>query len=304
MFDSSLSRPLITPETKLAFILKFFKLDSGKGAVKNFENFQQELGEVAFAAPAPNGLFLQKACALHAVMNPDGSLPATPDLTDPLDTKFVRVEELLRRYGVTRRPDYQEILLEVILLVILYDRVENTSWALENLTFRDTVSKPPPALRSDRKLNMRLLLGDFNFKNRRQTDGLRHRRTGGRKRTQSLPDITAPSEQEGNTAVGPDMMASSEFLDGSSGDEADGDDGSRHGATSSQPRRSRTQADGDLPVSHSDVSLSEGQYGELRTSMGFDSTRILSRNLVRLVKRRFSDSDAKPEQGTSNDSAV
>ena len=68
-------------QTKLIFILKFFKLDDSKGAgVTNFEEFSSELNEIIFQEPRTYGIFIDKVMALHRGMDLNGNFEAVPDL--------------------------------------------------------------------------------------------------------------------------------------------------------------------------------------------------------------------------------
>lgn len=60
---------------------------------------------------------------------------------------LVRIEETLRRYNVQVRQDFQEILLELILLAFMYDRVTNTQWILKNLAHVEGASKAFPPIK-------------------------------------------------------------------------------------------------------------------------------------------------------------
>lgn len=68
-------------------------------------------------------------------------------LQDPIDNVLVRLEETLRRYNVHVRHDFQEILLELILLAFMYDRVANMQWALKNLQHVEGATKAFPPIK-------------------------------------------------------------------------------------------------------------------------------------------------------------
>ncbi|GMH44950.1 hypothetical protein BSKO_12907 [Bryopsis sp. KO-2023] len=148
LFDDP-SAPAISPEIKLHFILRFFKLDEGKDAVKDFEAFHEDLKLILFNEHTPQNLFIARAMALQDEMDDSGNLPVgwKADLKDPIDSVLVRIEETLRRYNVHVRPDFQEIMLEFILLAFMHDRVLNASWALRNLKHTDGATKAFPPIK-------------------------------------------------------------------------------------------------------------------------------------------------------------
>eukprot|EP00741_Cyanophora_paradoxa_P013718 tig00020710_g13241.t1 len=53
------------------------------------------------------------------------------------------------RYGVSRRPDYDEIRDQVHLVILLHDRLHCAKWAVENLRFKVNVRPSPPLLSPD-----------------------------------------------------------------------------------------------------------------------------------------------------------
>lgn len=67
--------PTLDPEIKLLFILKFFKLDEGKDAVKDFETFFEDLRMTLFAEFKIQDFVLARALSLHQHMHKDGNLP-------------------------------------------------------------------------------------------------------------------------------------------------------------------------------------------------------------------------------------
>ena len=96
--------------------------------------------------PKQNALFIEKALALVSCMNDKGQFPGEPDLQDPLDDKLVRVEEVLSRNNLNRRADYSEVLLELTILVLMYDRTLNSKYAVSKLLLskEDTEKLAPP----------------------------------------------------------------------------------------------------------------------------------------------------------------
>lgn len=67
--------PTLDPEIKLLFILKFFKLDEGKDAVKDFDTFFEDLRMTLFAEFKIQDFVLARALALYEHMHKDGNLP-------------------------------------------------------------------------------------------------------------------------------------------------------------------------------------------------------------------------------------
>lgn len=78
---------------------------------------------------------------------PSLKIECVPFLQDPIDNVLVRLEETLRRYNVHVRHDFQEILLELILLAFMYDRVANMQWALKNLQHVEGATKAFPPIK-------------------------------------------------------------------------------------------------------------------------------------------------------------
>ena len=78
----------------------------------------------------------------------NGATRLYPDLTDPIDEKIIRIEEVLRRYNLQTRPDFQELMLELIILVLMMERVANTKWILINMCLKKTAVDrlPPPEM--------------------------------------------------------------------------------------------------------------------------------------------------------------
>lgn len=75
LFDDA-DFPSINPEFKLIFILKFFKLDEGKEAVKQFDAFHEDLKLILFNENTTQHLYTARAMALQDEMDPSGNLPA------------------------------------------------------------------------------------------------------------------------------------------------------------------------------------------------------------------------------------
>lgn len=92
-------------------------------------------------------------------------------MQDPLDSRLVRMEEVLKRNNVHKRADYHEIMLELTLVVMMFDRVQNARWALSNLAYRPDAQVPPPPFQ-DRNTYMStdMLVPDFTFQSRRGTE--------------------------------------------------------------------------------------------------------------------------------------
>ncbi|CAG9467358.1 unnamed protein product [Pedinophyceae sp. YPF-701] len=183
LISSGAAASVISPVAKLQFVLQFFKLDQGKEAVgkegKDFNIFFDELREVLFGPLRPDDLFVAKALGLAMAMNDDGTLPSgtRPDLYDPLDKRLVRLEELLKRFHVSNRHDYHEILLELTLLTVMHDRVRNAQYAMRCLTFvkdMEGTERPKPAIRVSEQAGSQWSRGDlipeFNFVSRRTDD--------------------------------------------------------------------------------------------------------------------------------------
>lgn len=80
LFSNATFAPHITPQTKLVYLLKFFRLDEGKEKVVNFERFTQDLTDIIFQQIAPFQLFLEKVMCLHKNMDELGNFDGVPDL--------------------------------------------------------------------------------------------------------------------------------------------------------------------------------------------------------------------------------
>jgi hypothetical protein len=59
------------------------------------------------------------------------------DFRDPVHSVFARIDEHMDRYGMTGRDDYNELMAELMVLQLLYDRVQTVDWALKHLEYRD-----------------------------------------------------------------------------------------------------------------------------------------------------------------------
>lgn len=93
--------PSISPEFKLAFILKFFKLDEGREAVKEFESFHEDLKLTIFCDQTTQHLFAARAMALQDEMDCSGNLPNgwKADLKVILEAMFVSFQWSASRIG-------------------------------------------------------------------------------------------------------------------------------------------------------------------------------------------------------------
>lgn len=85
--------PTLNPELKLHFILKFFKLDEGKDAVKDFESFHEDLRSTIFSKSRLQNLVLARALALQEQMDNNGQLPQ--GLQADLKARFAPLDCLL-----------------------------------------------------------------------------------------------------------------------------------------------------------------------------------------------------------------
>ena len=65
------------------------------------------------------------------------------DLTDPITSKMVRVNEVLAQYDLHKRVYYPELLRNIKIVVLLYDRVENGVFALNNLWYKRSKKNRP-----------------------------------------------------------------------------------------------------------------------------------------------------------------
>ncbi|KAK3240637.1 hypothetical protein CYMTET_49532 [Cymbomonas tetramitiformis] len=160
----------IEPMTKLVFICKYFKLDDQKEGVSNFQKLISDLVDVMFEPPRRGKFdnFLEKVMTIKAH---HGNLTGTPDLNDPADSRLVKVEEVLRRHKVSQRPDFQEILLEIVVLVFMYDRVQNARFAVDHLAFKEDEEIPDPLMLDSRmKHSKNMLFTGFDFADRRRLD--------------------------------------------------------------------------------------------------------------------------------------
>ena len=53
------------------------------------------------------------------------------NFSDPIDRKVACVEDFFERYGITTRLDFNEIMKDMYILILLNDRVDAVSWALK-----------------------------------------------------------------------------------------------------------------------------------------------------------------------------
>lgn len=105
--------------------------------MRNFDSLLTELQEAMFPAVKPEDTFVGRVLALSLAMDDAGGLPpgVEADLTDPLDRRLVRVEEILKRHQIPGRDNYHELLLELTTLAVLYDRVQNAQYCLQAVQF-------------------------------------------------------------------------------------------------------------------------------------------------------------------------
>lgn len=106
-------------------------------AVADCAGMAAELEDILFPDVRADDMFIGRVLALSLAMDDSGGLPSgvEADLVDPIDRRLVRVEEVLKRHKVDGRANYQEILLELTLLCVMYDRVQNAQYCLQALQF-------------------------------------------------------------------------------------------------------------------------------------------------------------------------
>lgn len=134
----------LTPRTRLEFLLLRFSLDKPeRGGVHNFSELVMELADILFEPPRPRALPLEKVYSIQEHWNAlCDKITAVErpqfyyyDLRDPLHEKLARVDEHLVRYGIAHRSDYNELITELSIVLLLHERVRTVQWALKNLEF-------------------------------------------------------------------------------------------------------------------------------------------------------------------------
>ncbi|GHP08011.1 hypothetical protein PPROV_000675300 [Pycnococcus provasolii] len=282
MFESLTGRPEITPSTRLIFVLRYFNLDNpntAKGGVRNFDRFVEDLERIIFNEQASDSteysLFIPKLLTIQTSLKEESNQMSNgasegeedqqmsgnsmPCFTDPLDFKMVGVEEMLRRYNVIARPDYDEILLELMQIILLYDRVENAKWVMENCS---PVKKLPPMKRRKPPImTSKLLQHQLDFVIRRKAtasskDGFRHarRRPSIVMNSKSLPTYLPSSMNEDDDNEGRLSRRGSDEGRGS-GEYSGGGD-----SAPGSPSRARNF---DVEPSASESELDESNHGQI-----------------------------------------
>mmetsp|Transcript_24209 Transcript_24209/g.77300 ORF Transcript_24209/g.77300 Transcript_24209/m.77300 type:complete len:1340 (+) Transcript_24209:2-4021(+) len=142
-----------SPRTRLHFILLRFSLHKPeRGGVLNFSEMSDELADIIFEPKRPLGNFLEKIFSINEEWQRLLRTTAKStrpqfyhfDFQDPIQDKLVRIDEHFERYGINQRTDYNEIITEIEILLVLHDRVSTVEWALTHLQYRSTRSPPKP----------------------------------------------------------------------------------------------------------------------------------------------------------------
>ncbi|GBG29521.1 Potassium voltage-gated channel subfamily D member 2 [Hondaea fermentalgiana] len=145
----------LTPRTRLQFLLLRFMLHKPeRGGVFNFMEMSEELADIIFEPSRPRSLPLEKLFAIEdhwTSLCEKVDVVQRPafyyyDLSDPLHEKLKRIDEHLARYGIHRRSDYNELITELTILILLHERVRTVRWALRNLEYSSSASPADPVL--------------------------------------------------------------------------------------------------------------------------------------------------------------
>ena len=149
----------VTPLMRLTFLLTSYKLDDPKHGVVGFNEFSEALRNIIFPQAKQNDLFIEKVFALrHYIANlPLGDDEEVDfhqfDLADPLEMKMAALERLLDDYGLISRLDYLEVLCDLQLVILYFDRVESAKWVTANLEYKDLRSVTQPSRKADTGAN-------------------------------------------------------------------------------------------------------------------------------------------------------
>eukprot|EP00741_Cyanophora_paradoxa_P011333 tig00020554_g10946.t1 len=151
-----------TPLDLLRKLMRSAGLDSRRrsGLKGSFADFWAELQRIVFEPPRQNELAIEKLFTmLHHQRAGDGRVPLPYyDLSDPLDQREMRLDELLAKFGVDKRPDFDDIRDQVLTVLLLEERFQSARWCLDRLRYRPLATwhrplvepswaGPPPRLR-------------------------------------------------------------------------------------------------------------------------------------------------------------
>jgi hypothetical protein len=174
----------LAPRARLTMLLESFGLENHEG-MGNFAAFVGVVAQAVFAPPLQNDLILERVFAMHedlkagevaskwagaaaGLLRQEAKHASARkavgvthtevnkfSLLDPLDRKLAAVEEVLRspKWQLLRRVDFDQLVLELTLLVLEFERVETAQWALLNLRARPDQSMPKASLLSAAKVD-------------------------------------------------------------------------------------------------------------------------------------------------------
>ena len=131
----------LNAKARIYMLLISFGLDA-ESNIPNFDEFVNQISRVILEAPKQHELCLERSFALaHDIAQGTGDVHFSKySIVDPLDNKLSRVEAIIGRtqYKLLSRVDFDQIVSELSLITIEYDRVLTCRWAIKNLVPKDS----------------------------------------------------------------------------------------------------------------------------------------------------------------------